>query len=119
LRCRVTADGGEVFAGAAWQAIVAGTGAFGGGAALEEVDAADRRVDVAVLEAGPRAALVRRAWGMRLGGLGGQPGVLHARGRVVALDLEDPSPFNVDGEVCAVAPARFCASGERVRVVCP
>src|SRR4051812_27421067 len=31
LRCRVTAVGAQVFSGAAWQVIVAGTGAFGGG----------------------------------------------------------------------------------------
>ena len=48
------------------------TGAFGGGAELEVADEADRRLDVAVLRAGPRAALVRRAWGMRRGGLAGQ-----------------------------------------------
>jgi len=36
------------------------------------------------------------------------------------IDLEVPpdTPFNVDGEVCRVAPARFSARGERVRVVC-
>jgi YegS/Rv2252/BmrU family lipid kinase len=119
LRIRVTADGAEVFAGEAWQVIVAGTGAFGGGSELDVADPSDLRVDVAVLEAGPRVALVRRAWGMRRGGLAGQPGVHHARARTVELELPAGTPFNVDGEVCEVAPARFCARGERVRVIAP
>jgi diacylglycerol kinase (ATP) len=119
LRCRVTADGGQVFAGEAWQVIVAGTGAFGGGSELEEADPADRLVDVAVLEAGARVALVRRAFGMRSGSLVDQPGVHHARGRTVELELPPGTPFNVDGEVCEVSPTRFCARDERVRVVVP
>jgi diacylglycerol kinase (ATP) len=119
LPCRVAVDGTELFAGPAWQAIVAGTGAFGGGSELDAADPSDRRIDVAVLEAGPRAALVRRAWGMRNGGLARQPGVHHARGRVVELELPPRTPFNVDGEVCEVAPARFCTRGERVRVIAP
>ena len=118
IACRVAADGGDVFAGRAWQVIVAGTGAFGGGSELDEADPSDRLVDVAVLEAGPRAKLVRRAWGMRSGNLTEQPGVHHARGRIIDLDVPPDTPFNVDGEVCGVAPPRFCARGERVRVVC-
>jgi YegS/Rv2252/BmrU family lipid kinase len=117
LRCRVTADGAQLFAGEAWQVIVAGTGAFGGGSELDEADPSDRLVDVAVVEAGPRAALVRRAWGMRGGNLTAQRGVHHARGRTIQLELPPRTPFNVDGEVCSVAPAHFCARGERVRVV--
>jgi diacylglycerol kinase (ATP) len=118
LRCRVTADGAQVFAGEAWQVIVAGTGAFGGGSELDEADPSDRLVDVAVLEAGSRAALLRRAWGMRNGGLAAQPGVHHARAALVELDFPGGLPFNVDGEICSVAPARFSTRGERVRVVC-
>jgi diacylglycerol kinase (ATP) len=119
LRCRVTVDGAQLFVGEAWQVIVAGTGAFGGGSELEDADPADRLVDVAVLEAGPRPALVRRAFGMRSGSLVDQPGVHHARGRTVELELPAGTPFNVDGEVCEVAPTRFCARDERVRVVVP
>ena len=95
-----------------------GTGAFGGGSELDDADPADRLVDVAVLEAGPRVKLVRRAWGMRSGDLTAQPGVRHARGTVIELEVPPGTPFNVDGEVCRVAPARFSARGERVRVVC-
>jgi YegS/Rv2252/BmrU family lipid kinase len=119
LHCRVTADGAQVFAGAAWQVIVAGTGAFGGGSELDDVDLSDQLVDVVVLGAGPRLALLRRARGMRAGNLTAQPGVHHARGRTIELELPPGTPFNVDGEVCDVAPARFSAPGERVRVVCP
>jgi diacylglycerol kinase (ATP) len=119
LRCRVAVDGGQVYAGDAWQVIVAGTGAFGGGSELQEADPSDRLVDVAVLEAGPRLALLRRAWGMRSGSLAGQPGVHHGRGRVIDVELPGPQPFNVDGEVCEVSPTRFCARNERVRVVVP
>ena len=71
LRCHVTADGAQVYSGPAWQVIVAGTGAFGGGSELDDADPSDRLVDVAVLEAGPRVKLVRRAWGMRGGDLTG------------------------------------------------
>jgi diacylglycerol kinase (ATP) len=118
LHCRVTADGAQVFAGAAWQVIVAGTGAFGGGAELEAADPSDMLVDVAVLAAGPRVALVRRAWGMRGGRLEAQPGVVHARGATIEVETTPAAPYNVDGEVCAVEPPRFCARGERVRVIC-
>ncbi len=119
LRCHVRADGRQVFAGAAWQVIVAGTGAFGGGSELDAADPSDRLVDVAVLAAGPRVALIRRAWGLKTGGVTEQPGVHHARGTVIELELPAGTSFNVDGEVCSVAPARFCARGERVRVVVP
>ena len=119
LRCHVRADGRQVFTGAAWQVIVAGTGAFGGGSELDAADPSDRLVDVAVLAAGPRVALIRRAWGLKTGGVTEQPGVHHARGTVIELELPAGTSFNVDGEVCSVAPARFCARGERVRVVVP
>jgi diacylglycerol kinase (ATP) len=119
LRVRVAAGGAEVFRGEAWQVIVAGTGAFGGGSELDVADPSDRRLDVAVLEAGPRLALVRRAIGMRRGGLARQPGVHHARAETVELEVPPRTPFNVDGEICDVAPARFRARGERVRVIAP
>jgi len=119
IRIRVAADDDALFAGDAWQVIVAGTGAFGGGSELDVADPSDRRIDVAVLAAGPRLALVRRALGMRRGGLTDQPGVHHARATTVTLELPPRTPFNVDGEVCVVAPARFEARGERVRVIAP
>jgi diacylglycerol kinase family enzyme len=117
LRCRVAVDGQEAFAGAAWQLIVAGTGAFGGGATLDAADPADALLDVAVLRAGPRIALVRSAWAMRTGGLTELGDVLHARGREVV--VTGAARFNVDGEVCEVPGGRFAVRGERVCVLVP
>ena len=118
LDCRVVVDGAERYAGRAWQVIVAGTGAFGGGSQVDAADESDGRLDVAVLEAGPRAALVRRAWGMRRGDVTDQAGVRHARGRMIEVDGHAAGEFNVDGEVCHLHPARFETGGERFRVVC-
>jgi YegS/Rv2252/BmrU family lipid kinase len=113
----VAVDGREWFAGEAWQVIVAGTGAFGGGAELDAADPQDHRLDVAILEAGPRAALVRRAWGMRTGGLAEQPGVRHERGR--AIEVRGARTFNVDGEVLRLDPASFTTGGDSIEVVVP
>jgi diacylglycerol kinase (ATP) len=115
LRCRVACDGAVLFSGRAWQLIVAGTGAFGGGAEVEEADPGDGLLDVAVLEAGSRARLVSRAWGMRRGGLVDQSGVHHGRGRVIEVDGVDA--FNVDGELLELGPARFVTGERRVRVL--
>src|SRR3954449_10962862 len=65
LRCYVAVDGASRFTGPAWQVIVAGTGAFGGGSGVGAADPSDGLVDVVALAAGPRVALVRRAWAMR------------------------------------------------------
>jgi diacylglycerol kinase family enzyme len=115
LRCRVACDGAVLFSGRAWQVIVAGTGAFGGGAEVEQADPGDGLLDVAVLEAGSRAGLVYRAWGMRRGGLVEQSGVHHARGRMV--EVQGVDAFNVDGEIRELDPARFVTGERRVRVV--
>jgi diacylglycerol kinase (ATP) len=119
VRCVVSVDGRRLFAGEAWQVIVAGTGAFGGGSEVDAADPSDRLIDVAVIERGPRTALVRHAWAMRRGGLVEQPGVRHGRGRTVEIELPPGTPLNVDGEVCAVSPMRFSVDGERLRLVCP
>ncbi len=99
LRCAVKADGEQVFDGEAWQAIVAVTGAFGGGSGIEEADTDDGELDVVVLPAGSRAGLVRRAWGLRTHSISEQRGVTHERGRVVEVTLPEGTEFNVDGEV--------------------
>ncbi len=115
VHVRVQVDDEEpLFVGQAWQVIVAGTGAFGGGSELEE--ASPGALDVAVLCGGPRVQLVRRAYGMRRGGLTDQPGVLYARGTTVTVD--GPDRFNVDGEVRPVPGGRFTL-GSRVRIVVP
>jgi diacylglycerol kinase family enzyme len=98
---------------------VAGTRAFGGGSALDVADPGDRRVDLAVLHAGPRVARMLRAWGMRMGGLTTQRGVRHARGRAVELELPEATQLNVDGGICTIVPARFESRDEHVAVVVP
>jgi diacylglycerol kinase family enzyme len=99
LRCVVRADGREVFDGESWQAIVAVTGAFGGGAEIDAADPDDGVLDAAVLPAGSRLGLARRAWGLRRGTIADQGDVCHARGRVIEVDLPPGTEFNVDGEV--------------------
>jgi diacylglycerol kinase (ATP) len=99
LRCAVRADSRTVFEGEAWQLIVAVTGAFGGGSSVGAADAEDGILDVAVLPAGSRAGLARRAWGMKRGTIAEQRGVEHHRGAVVEVDVPPGTEFNADGEV--------------------
>lgn len=116
LRMRATVDGQPLYAGRAWQVIVAGTGAFGGGSRVDEAVSDDQLVDVVVVAAGSRLALVRRAYAMRTGGLTDQRGVHHGRGRRIELVLPDGARLNVDGEICPAAHT-FEIRGERVDVV--
>jgi diacylglycerol kinase family enzyme len=110
LHAAVACDGEEAWRGAAWQILVAATGAFGGESSTGGVDPTDRRLDVAIVPAGPRAELVRRGYAMRQGRLVDDEGVVHVRGRTVELEL-GTARFNVDGEILDVAPARFGISG--------
>jgi diacylglycerol kinase (ATP) len=107
LPVRVRADDRLEFEGDAWQVIIGGTGAFGGGSGLGRADPGDGLLDVAVVPTGSRAGLLRRAWGMRAHRLEDQPGVRHARARRVELDAAPGTRFNVDGEVCVLEPAVF------------
>jgi diacylglycerol kinase family enzyme len=66
VTCRITANGRELFAGEAWQATIACSGAFGGGADVE-ADAHDGMLDAVAVEAGSRARLVKLAYGLRAG----------------------------------------------------
>jgi YegS/Rv2252/BmrU family lipid kinase len=107
LHTRVRADGEEVFAGEAWQVIVGATGAFGGGSRIGGIDHGDGCLDVAIVPAGSRTGLVRRAVGMRLGRLSAQHDVIDLRARRVEVDVPEKMRFNVDGEVCTCVPAIF------------
>jgi diacylglycerol kinase (ATP) len=118
LRCTVTCDGRVAWRGAAWQVLVAATGAFGGANATGGVDPTDHALDVAIVEAGPRLALARRAFAMRRARLVHDDGVTHVRGRTVELDLRAGTRFNVDGEVLRPVPQRFSVLGT-VAVVAP
>src|SRR5215218_7172692 len=99
LRCAVRAGDRTVFEGRAWQVIVAVTGAFGGGSGVRAADPADGVLDVAVLPAGSRAGLARRAWGMKRHTIAEQRGVAHHRGTLIEIALPPNTEFNADGEV--------------------
>jgi diacylglycerol kinase (ATP) len=100
LELTVRLDGREVFAGGAWQAIVAVTGAFGGGSGVQEADPDDGVLDVVVIPGGSRLALARRAWGLRAHTIAQQRAVDHHRGAVVEVELPaDRREINVDGEI--------------------
>ncbi len=109
LHVVIRTDGEEAFRGDAWQVVVAATGAFGGGSATGGVDTRDHELDVAVVEAGSRAKLARRAWAMRRQRLVEDPGVRHLRGARV--EVEGVERFNVDGEVARVGGGRFEVTG--------
>ena len=93
------AGGETVFEGDAWQVIVAVTGAFGGGSELGAADPQDGVLDVAVLPAGSRIGLARRAWGLKRGTIADQRDVEHHRGTLIEVDLPPGTEFNADGEV--------------------
>jgi diacylglycerol kinase (ATP) len=103
LRCSLTCDGEEVFSGRAWQVTAAITGAFGGGAAIE-ADPTDRALHLAVIESGARAALVRRAYGLRRGSIERQKGVITRRCHQARLSVPGGTAFNVDGELLTAGP---------------
>jgi diacylglycerol kinase (ATP) len=120
LRCVVRVDGAPLFAGKAWQVTVAGTGSFGAGSELQEASAQDGLLDAAVVAAGSRAMLARYAYGLRSGRLTEQPGVRHARGAEVLLELERPRTLNLDGELVTAGPVvRLRAEREAFRLVVP
>jgi len=98
LDIRVVVDGELVFEGAAWQVMVACTGAFGGGSGIGAADATDGDLDVVVIPAGSRLGLVRRAWGLRTKRIERQRQVLHVEGREVSVDLPPGTELNCDGE---------------------
>jgi len=111
LHCTIASDGRETYEGGAWQVVVAVTGAFGGGSEIGGTRDDDGLIDVAVVPAGSRAGLVRRAYGMRAGKLAGQDDVPHERGRVIDVEIDGHPTFNVDGETCRCEPATFRLHG--------
>ncbi len=117
LRCSVRADGTIVFDERAWQVVVGATGAFGGGSEIGGTRAGDGLLDVAVVPAGSRLGLARRAWGMRRGALTRQADVAHHRGASIEVRSEGQATFNIDGEVCRCEPARFTLRPGGFRVV--
>jgi diacylglycerol kinase family enzyme len=118
VRCRIAdADGGELFAGKAWQATVACSGHFGGGSRVE-ADPSDGMLDALAVEAGSRVALAMRARGMRTGTLEEQSGVHKRRSPAFTVEVEPETSFNVDGEICVRSgEVRFTVDPDAVEVV--
>jgi diacylglycerol kinase (ATP) len=116
LRCEVSCDGEELFAGSAWQVTVACTGAFGGGAAVE-ADPEDGVLDVVVIEATSRQRLAIHAYGMRAGRVERHAGVITGSGREVGVDTERGTDFNIDGELVEADRLRFTVRQRAFEVV--
>jgi diacylglycerol kinase family enzyme len=119
MRCTIRVDGEEAFRGGAWQVIVAVTGAFGGGSDVGVSDSSDGVLDVAVLPAGSRIALARRAWGLRRGTITEQKPVLHRRGSVLEVELPAGTELNVDGEIRDAGLERTTARRDAYSLVVP
>jgi diacylglycerol kinase (ATP) len=98
IACRVRCDGESLFSGRAWQVTIALTGAFGGGSEVE-ADPADGVLDAVVIEARSRARLVLHGFGVRAGGLEEQEGVRTGSGRVIEVETDGRTGFNIDGEL--------------------
>jgi diacylglycerol kinase (ATP) len=99
LPATVAVDGRPLFAGRAWQVMVACAGGFGGGARVEGADPADGLLDVVIIPAGPRRRLAGDAHAMRRGRIGARPGVTRARAEEVVVGLPPGTALNVDGEI--------------------
>jgi diacylglycerol kinase family enzyme len=101
------------FEGAAWQVMVASSGAFGGGAELD-ADPGDGRLDLVVIPAGSRLELARRAVELRRG----EPEGVHARAETFTVRVPEGTAFNVDGEVVEASGAvRFGVEPGAFRLV--
>jgi diacylglycerol kinase (ATP) len=113
-------DGEPVFDGDAWQLSVASSGAFGGGAAIEDADPGDGRLDLVVVPGGSRAALPKVAIAMRRGTIARLDDVLHTRGRTIEADVPDGTAFNLDGEVIETGgTVRFTVRGGAFALIVP
>jgi diacylglycerol kinase family enzyme len=103
VRVTLDCDGGRFYEGEVWQASVASSGAFGGGADLA-ANQMDGRLDVVVIEGGGRARLFKHAIGMTTRSLEDQKGVHTARCERAELRIEDgDETLNVDGEIVAAS----------------
>jgi diacylglycerol kinase (ATP) len=117
LEVLVRVDDALCFEGEAWQVIVASSGAFGGGSGIGAADATDGELDVVIVPAGSRAALVRRAWGLRTQTIERQRAVPHFAGRVVSVSLPPETELNVDGEFVEGGLERVTASADAFSLV--
>jgi diacylglycerol kinase family enzyme len=113
----VRLDGEVVFAGGAWQVIVACTGAFGGGSGIGAADAGDGELDLVIVPAGSRIKLIRRAWGLRTQTIERQRAVPHYTGAVVEVELPAGTELNCDGELREGGLERVTARANAYRLV--
>jgi diacylglycerol kinase (ATP) len=116
LPCRVRCDGRELFAGDAWQVTVACTGSFGAGSSVD-ANPHDGWLHAVVVEAGSRAGLLRRAYGLRSGRIRKQRGVHDRRARRARVEVAPGTRFNLDGELCESGPAEFMVEPAAFEVV--
>ena len=108
-----------MFTGKAWQLMVASGGAFGGGADIDAADPHDGRLDLVVVPAGHRIALVRYGAALRRGTIADAADTVHARAKEIVLEVAHDTPFNVDGEVVALGGrVAFTVRQEAVQLVC-
>lgn len=98
VRCRVSCDGAAVHDGKAWQVSIGSTGAFGGGSSIES-NTSDGKLDLVVIEGSSRVRLAKHAYGLRIGRVEGQKGVIHERCSEIELRLDSDECMNVDGEL--------------------
>jgi diacylglycerol kinase (ATP) len=117
LTCLVECDGRELLAGEAWQVTVAASGAFGGGAQVDEADPSDGALDTIAVEAGPRLGLIGLAYRLRSGELTDHPRAFHSRCEYVEVQVPHGTEWNVDGEVLTEGDARFRAVRGAFRLV--
>ncbi len=118
VRCAVACEGEEWFNGDAWQITVACTGAFGAGSSVD-ADPRDGRLDVVVIEARGRPALIRHAWGLRRGTVAQQSGAAKRLCTAAELRFDGRRRFNVDGELVESGSCRFTIAPGAVKVVAP
>jgi diacylglycerol kinase (ATP) len=117
VRCRITCDGDELFAGKAWQAIVANSGRFGAGSSLEEADPGDGLLDATVIPASSRLRLPGYAYAMRTGTISRAGDARNVRGRRVRLDVPGEVAYNVDGEIVRHGSADFWVERAAAQIV--
>jgi diacylglycerol kinase family enzyme len=119
LSVRVTCDERELFAGPAWQVIVANTGAFGGGSDVGPADPADGLLDVVVIAAGPRWRLALHGLDLRRGRVGDRAGVARARAERVEVVRGGDGLLNVDGDIVRGAGPVMTVDAGALEVVVP
>lgn len=103
-------DGRTVWSGAAWQAMVASSGAFGGWADIGETRISDGRLDLVIVPAGRGTKqLMFDAAALTRGELTTRDGVHHDRGSTIEVMVRRAPQMVVDGELVELADRHFIA----------